>query len=139
MANRNQFIQKLNSALEYEYAATIQYVQHAAVITGAQYDGIAKEMVVHAGEELEHAILVSKIINDLGGTPTVDVKKINISNDAVIMLEQDLAGEQIAIDDYKELIQIAQELNKPGIRQILEKILSDEEEHKRDLLSALGR
>lgn len=139
MVNHDQFIQKLNEALAYEYAATIQYVQHAAVITGAQYDSIAKEMLVHAGEELDHAIQVSKIINDLKGTPTVDVEKINISDNAVSMLEQDLAGEQTAIDDYKELIQIAQELNKPDIRQILEKILADEEEHKRDLLSALGR
>jgi len=139
MVDSKTFVQKLNKALAYEYAATIQYVQHAAVITGAQYDAIKKELVVHAGEELQHAILVSEIINDVDGIPTVDVAKINISENALTMLEQDLEGEQTAIDDYKELISMATELNEPGIRQTLEKILIEEEEHKRDLLGALGR
>ena len=139
MADRNLFIKKLKKSLEFEYAATIQYVQHAAVITGPQYDAIAKELVIHAGEELEHAVQLSEIINNLGGAPTIDVEKRNISSDTVAMLEQDFAGEQVAIDGYKELIQMARELNEPGTRQILETILAKEEEHKRDLLDALAR
>ena len=99
MAQKDQFIAKLNKALEWEYAAAIQYIQHAAVITGAQYGSIAEEMVVHANEEIEHAIQVSQMIADLGGTPTIDVEKRMISPDAVTMLEQDLEGEYIAIRD----------------------------------------
>ena len=139
MAQKDQFIAKLNKALEWEYAAAIQYIQHAAVITGAQYGSIAEEMVVHANEEIEHAIQVSQMIADLGGTPTIDVEKRMISPDAVTMLEQDLEGEYIAIRDYKELIKMAFELDEFGKRTILEKILADEEEHARDLLGALGK
>jgi len=138
MANQKLFVEKLNKALENEYAAVVQYVQHAAVITGAQYDAIAKELVVHANEELDHAVKISELINDFDGVPTINVEKREISNDGKKMLEQDLAGEQVAIDGYKELVKIANELGEFGAAQVLEGILAKEEEHKRDLLGALG-
>ncbi len=136
---KKQFIDGLNQALESEYAASIQYVQHAAVITGAEYDAIAKELLVHANEELAHAITLSTAISDLGGIPSIDVKNREISEDAKTMLAQDLKGEEEAIDSYKTLISWAEELKEYGIRRVLEDILMQEEEHRRDLLSALGR
>lgn len=139
MANKKSLIERMNKALALEYAAAVQYIQHAAVMTGAQYADIAKELDVHANEEIAHAIKVADLITDLDGTPTVDVEKRFVSDDAVKMLEQDLTGEQIAIDGYKELVKMAYELNEHGIRAVLEGILANEEEHKRDLLRALGR
>jgi bacterioferritin len=139
MVTKDVFIQKLNKALEWEYAAAIQYIQHASAITGAQYDAIAEELVVHAKEEIDHAIIVSTIISDFGGVPTIEVEKREISNDSKKMLEQDLAGEELAITLYKELVTIAQELGESGYRAQLVNILVQEEEHRRDLLSSLGR
>lgn len=139
MDQKSQFVAKLNKALEMEYGAAVQYIQHAAVITGAQYEAIAKELVVHASEEIGHAVKVSVIIVDLDGVPSVDVEKRLISNEAVVMLEQDLSGEQAAIAIYKELVIMANEMGESGIRLVLEEILSNEEEHARDLLGALGR
>ncbi len=139
MATKEDFISKLNKALEWEYAAAIQYVQHAAVITGAKYDSISKELIIHSNEEMLHAVSVSDIITDLGGTPSVDVEERTVSEESEQMLEQDLAGEELAINIYKELIGIAEELGEYGIRRSLEDILIQEEEHRRDLLSSLGR
>ncbi len=139
MPTKEEFIDKLNKALEWEYASAIQYVQHAAVITGPEYDAIAEELVIHSNEEMAHAVTVSDMISDLGGTPTIDVEERNISDDSKAMLEQDLEGEEIAISLYKELIGMAEELKEYGIRRGLEDILLQEEEHKRDLLGSLGR
>ncbi|MBD3157095.1 ferritin-like domain-containing protein [Candidatus Peregrinibacteria bacterium] len=139
MPTKEEFIDKLNKALEWEYASAIQYVQHAAVITGPEYDAIAEELVIHSNEEMAHAVTVSDMISDLGGTPTIDVEERNISDDSKTMLEQDLEGEEIAISLYKELIGMAEELKEYGIRRGLEDILLQEEEHKRDLLGSLGR
>lgn len=139
MANKEGFIKLLNKALEWEYAAAIQYVQHAAVITGPEYDAISAELVVHSNEEMAHAVTVSTMISDLGATPTIDVEKRDISEDAKTMLEQDLAGEELAISMYKELIVMAEELKEYGMRRGLEDILMQEEEHRRDILSSLGR
>jgi bacterioferritin len=139
MASKEEFIAKLNKALEWEYAAAVQYVQHAAVITGPEYDNISAELVVHANEELAHAVTVAELIADIGGVPSVEVEKRDISEDAKTMLTQDLAGEELAISMYKELIAIAEELGEYGMRRALEDILVQEEEHRRDLLSSLGR
>jgi len=138
-ATKEEFIAKLNKALEWEYAAAIQYIQHAAVITGPEYDSIAKELVVHANEEIAHAVQVSTAISDLGGVPTIDVEKREISANSKTMLEQDLAGEELAIKLYKELITIAEELGEYGIRRVMEDILMQEEEHRRDILNSLGK
>jgi bacterioferritin len=138
-SKRNQLIQELNKALEWEYAAAVQYVQHATVLTGAEYASISKELITHSHEEMTHAVLVSQLISDLGETPTIDVEKREVSTDAKEMLEQDLLGEEHAISMYKKLIQMAEQLQEYGVRRVLEDILIQEEEHRRDLLSSLGR
>ncbi len=137
--NREDFIKELNKDLEWEYAAAVQYVQHAAAITGPEYDAISKELVVHSNEEMTHALKISEAITDLAGIPTIDVEKRNISEDSKTMLEQDLEGEELAITRYKERVKQAEELGEYGIRRVLEDILMDEEEHRRDLLSSLGK
>lgn len=127
----------LNKDLEWEYAAAIQYTQHAAVITGAKYESIQKELLVHAQEEMQHAVMLSEQIDYLGDTPTVDVEKREISQDSLEMLRQDLRGEQHAIDSYKERIAQAESLREYGLRRVLEDILIQEEEHIRDLMTVV--
>lgn len=132
----DDLLKALNKDLEWEYAAAIQYTQHAAVITGAKYESIQKELLVHAQEEMQHATMISEQIDYQGGVPTVDVEKREVSSDSLEMLRQDLRGEQHAIDSYKERIAQAEALREYGLRRVLEDILIQEEEHKRDLLSA---
>jgi len=136
---KEEFIVELNKDLEWEYAAAVQYVQHAAAITGPQYDSIAKELIIHSNEEMGHAVLLSNLICDLNGVPTIDVEKRLVSQDSKEMLGQDLGGEELAVSRYKDRVKQADELGEYGIRRVLEDILMDEEEHRRDLLSALGR
>lgn len=135
----NELLAELNKDLEWEYSAVIQYSQHAAVINGAQFDSIQKELLIHAQEEMQHAVMLSEQINFLGGVPTVDVEKRAISPDSLEMLKQDLWGEDNAITRYKERIGQAEELKEYGLRRVLEDILIQEEEHKRDLTNALAK
>jgi bacterioferritin len=135
---RDQVIKELNKDLEWEYAAAVQYVQHAAVISGAQYEGVQKELIIHSQEEMAHAVLLSEQINFLGGTPAVDVEKRAVSDDSRTMLQQDLRGEEEAIRRYHERIEQAEALKLYGLRRVLEDILIQEEEHKRDLSMALA-
>ncbi|HEY2893909.1 MAG TPA: ferritin-like domain-containing protein, partial [Pirellulales bacterium] len=53
--NRQQLIEALNGDLSREYQAIIAYVNYSQVLKGAQYMNIAKELEVHATEELAHA------------------------------------------------------------------------------------
>ncbi len=128
-----KMLELLNKDLEWEYAAAIQYVQHAAAMTGAQYESIIKELVIHSNEEMAHALSLSEQIDFYGGVPTVKVEQIKVAKDSLSMLKEDLAGEEDAVRRYKERISQAEELKEYGLRRVLEDILITEEEHKRDL------
>jgi bacterioferritin len=132
-----KMLAELNKDLEWEYAAAIQYAQHATTINGAQFNSIQKELLLHAQEEMQHAIMLSEQIDFLGGVPTVNVEKREISANNLEMLKQDLWGEENAIKRYKERIGQAEELKEYGLRRVLEDILIQEEEHKRDIANAL--
>ncbi|MDQ6960234.1 MAG: ferritin-like domain-containing protein [Mariprofundaceae bacterium] len=135
--DRKNLIIELNKDLEWEYAAAIQYVQHATVISGPEYESIQKELIIHSREEMQHAVMVSEQIDFLGGVPTVDVEQIDVSPKSLEMLRQDLKGEDNAIVRYKERIYQAEQLREYGLRRIIEDILIQEEEHKRDLLTVI--
>jgi bacterioferritin len=68
---REQLIDALNEDLAREYQAIIAYVVYSQVLKGAPYMQIAKELEKHAAEELEHALVISKQIDYLGGMPIV--------------------------------------------------------------------
>lgn len=133
-----QLLAELNRDLEWEYAAAIQYTQHASALHGAEFDSIQKELLIHAQQEMQHAVMVSDQIDFLGGVPTVEVELREISPHSVEMLTQDLRGENRAIERYKERIGQAEALREYGLRRVLEDILIQEEEHKRDLVNALA-
>ena len=134
---KKKLIEELNKDLEWEYAAAVKYLQHSSAISGAQYDSIQKELIIHSQEEMQHAVMLSEQIDFLGGVPTVNVEKREISSDSKEMLKQDLQGEDNAITRYKERIAQAEELREYGLRRVLEDILIQEEEHKRDLSNAI--
>jgi bacterioferritin len=135
---KKKLLEELNKDLAGEYAAAIQYTQHAAVMTGAEYESTQKELLVHAQEEMQHAATLSEQIDYLGGVPTVDVDKREISGDTLEMLKQDLKGERVAVDRYKKRIAQAEALKLYGLRRLLEDILIQEEEHERDLANVVG-
>jgi len=133
-----QLIELLNHDLELEYSAAIQYINHSAVMTGAAYGDIIKEIKIHANEEIQHAMILADQIDFLGGDPTVKVGEIRISDDADSMLRQDLDGEEDAIARYKLRVEQAEGLKEFALAQQLRNILATEQEHAMDLKQALG-
>ena len=131
------FIEAMIKDVEYEYAAAIQYIQHASIINGAEYETVRQELLDHARQEIEHAIKISDKINWLGGAPSVGIEERLVSTDVLEMLKQDLYGEQVAIDRYKKRIKQAENLEEFGVRTLYEEILLEEEEHENDLMTAL--
>lgn len=134
-----KMLELLNKDLKWEYAAAIQYIQHAAVITGSNFKAIEAELVLHSTEEMLHAVSLSNQIAYLGGIPTMDVEERETSDDSIELLKQDLKGELTAIEGYKERIAQAEELKLYGLRRALEDILIQEEEHYRDIAFMLGK
>src|SRR5262245_34786533 len=101
---RKGLINHLNEELAREYQAVIAYVIYSQVLKGAEYMSIAKELEKHAGEELSHALTISKHIDYLGGMPTATPKPVKQSEDAETMLRADLENERVTILAYRERI-----------------------------------
>jgi len=135
---KEKLIELLNKDLALEYSAAIQYIQHAAVMTGAAFGDIIKELKIHANEEIQHAMTLADQIDFLGGVPTVDVGRIEISEENENMLRQDLEGEEDAIARYKARVDQAETLKEFALAQQLRNILAMEQEHAMDLKQALG-
>jgi len=139
VSTNEKLVESLNNDLAKEYSAAIQYIQHAEVMTGAQFGDIIKELKIHANEEIGHAIILADQIDFLGGVPTVKVSEIRIDKDNIKMLEQDIEGEEDAIASYKVRTEQAEELKEFALAQQLRNIMAMEQEHAMDLKQALGK
>ena len=135
---RQQLIDRLNDDLSREYQAIIAYVVYSQVLKGAEYMNIAGELEKHAGEELSHALIVSKHIDYLGGMPTVTPQAVVQSDDAREMLRADLNSEAETIRQYRERVRQCEALGELAIAEDIREILRDEQEHLVDLATALG-
>ena len=136
---QEKLIELLNKDLELEYSAAIQYINHAAVMRGAAYGDIIKELKIHANEEVLHAMTLADQIDYFEGSPSVNVGKILTSKDNDEMLQQDLDGEEDAIRRYKVRVEQAEQLKEFALAQQLRNILAIEQEHAMDLKQALGK
>jgi len=134
-----KLVELLNKDLELEYSAAIQYINHAAVMTGAAYGDIIKEIKIHANEEIQHAMILADQIDYLRGSPSINVGKIQTSEKNDVMLQQDLDGEEDAIKRYKARVEQAEQLKEFALAQQLRTILAMEQEHAMDLRQALGK
>ena len=135
---REKLIQLLNEDLAGEYQAIIAYVVYSQLLKGPEYTDIARELEVHAGEELAHAIKIAKQIDYLGGMPGVMPKPVKVTDDPVEMLRADLDNELATIGRYRERIRQAEALGEYAMSEILRGIIVQEQEHAIDLSSALG-
>ena len=136
--DRKRLIELLNEDLSREYQAVIAYVNYSQVLKGAQYMEIAKELVKHASEELNHALKICKQIDYLGGSPTVVPKAVKTSDKAEEMLRFDLDNERNTIAHYRTRVRQADALGEFALSEVLREILVNEQDHLIDLATALG-
>ena len=136
--SREELVALLNEDLAREYQAIIAYVVYSQVIKGAEFMAIAKELEKHAEEELDHAITVSKLIDYLGGDPTVSAKPVKTSDKAEEMLRFDLDNENETVRNYRERVRQCEALGEYAMAEHLREILKQEQEHQIDLATALG-
>jgi len=135
---KEELIDLLNEDLAREYQAVIAYVVYSQVIKGAQFMTIARELEKHAGEELQHALIISKQIDFLGGIPTVQQKPVKLSEDARQLLKFDLDNEIETLGNYRQRIRQADALGEFALSEALRKIIIQEQDHAIELATALG-
>jgi bacterioferritin len=136
--SRERLVELLNEDLAREYQAIIAYTIYSQTLKGAAYMAIAKELEVHAAEELQHALTVAKQIDYLGGTPTTTVGPVRMSDDAEAMLRFDLDNENQTVAAYRERVKQCEAMGEFALAEEIREILRQEQEHQIDLATALG-
>ena len=136
--SREELVRLLNEDLAREYQAIIAYVIYSQVLKGAQYMNIAAELETHAQEELQHALIISKQIDYLGGMPTATPLPVRTSKVAEEMLRFDLDNENETVRNYRERVRQCEALGEYAMAEHIREILVQEQEHQIDLATALG-
>lgn len=137
--DRDRLIELLNEDLSLEYRSLLQYVHQLATIKGARYQQTLNELGDHLNQELEHALILSRQIDFLGGEPTTEVAPVHRSKDAERALEDDLALETTQLKRYRKRVDQATELGLPDVAEALAPVLHQTQDHMRDLQKVLGR
>jgi bacterioferritin len=142
---RDDIVKLLNDALATELVCVLRYKRHYFTAHGMSSPRIAEEFKQHADEEAAHADLIAERIVQLGGDPDFapDTLKARShadydeSDDLKAMVRSNLTAERIAVESYRQMIELIGDKD-PTTRRMLEEILNQEEEHAdelRDMLS----
>ncbi|MDP3452849.1 MAG: ferritin-like domain-containing protein [Bacteroidales bacterium] len=132
----------LNAALSEEWLAYYQYWIGARLMEGPMRSEVEPELLLHADQELGHAVLVVNRIIQLGGTPVINPtewsKLSRCSYDEPadpyieVILEQNLKGERCAINRYKEIADYTSGKDH-ATHQMAVQIMNEELEHENDI------
>jgi bacterioferritin len=137
-----QLLQMLNAALSEEWLAYYQYWIGSKVMVGPMRGEIVPELLIHANQELNHAVLIVDRIVQLGDDPVLDpsdwTKLARCAYDAPTdpyveaILNQNLKGERCAIQRYKEIADFTVGKDHTTY-QMVTTILNEEIEHEQDI------
>jgi len=120
----------LNQVLKAELTAINQYFLHAEMCENWGYERMAKHTRAESIEEMTHAEKLMERILLLDGTPNMsDYFKINIGQTVGAQLKNDLQLEYDAVKRLNDGIETCVKAADNGSRELLEKILKDEEHH----------
>ena len=145
----SEIIDKMKNALREEFNAWYGYIIVKEWLKGTDRKDIEKFYEDTAKDELEdHGYWLMKRINQLGGTIEDITKSPNSWKDAnhkyisptwkngnidiKKSLEDNIINEEGAIETYRELVKLTDEVD-PSSNSKLKKILADEEEHLQEL------
>jgi bacterioferritin len=138
----DELIQMLNEALCEEWLAYYQYWIGARIMEGPMRSEIEPELLIHATQELNHAVLVVSRIIQLDGTPVLTpadwMKLSKCTYEAPsdpyveVVLNQNLNGERCAIQRYKGIADYTNGKDHTT-HQMATTILNEELEHEQDI------
>lgn len=129
MKGNPKVIDELNHALREELTAINQYFIHAEMCENFGYERLSKYIKKQSIGEMKHAESLIERILFLDGTPSMEPMALNIGQTVKQMIENDLALEINAVAMYNKAVAVARAENDNGSRELLEKLVMDEEEH----------
>ncbi len=129
MKGDSKVIEALNAILTSELTAINQYFVHAKMCENWGYQKLAAKKREESIEEMKHADEIIHRILLLDGVPNMQrLNPVKVGEEPVEQHQVDLALEFDARKRLNEAIALCRESGDNGTRELLEKILVDEEE-----------
>lgn len=125
----NKIYQLLNEMLAVYWTATVQHQSHIAVIKAEGAMKLAKEMEEKTADEPENIVNLQNRLLDLGGSIELNLSAPNIGKNLREALENDYALQKNARKGLNEWAELAAAEHDATTRNLIEKMLEDEEEH----------
>lgn len=122
---KSKIIAILNTDLQDEHGAIIQYLTHGYAIGEGE---LACEIEGIARDEMRHLDWLAETIVKLGGQPSLERGTMNMAGKTVpAWMANDVGLEEGAITHYTEHIKL---IDDPVIKRLLQRILADEKAHR---------
>ena len=139
MKGNSEVVQHLNKLLANEQTAFNQYMLHSRLLKNWGIEKMAATEREEAMEEVGHAEQLIDRILYLEGTPKVEGgQPAQMSLDLREVLKRNLELEVAGIADLREGIATAQRTGDAVSRELMVKILTDEEHHEDHLQTQLA-
>ena len=145
MIRSSKVIDALNKILTNEMTAINQYFLHSRILKDWGFEKLGEYEYKESLEEMQHADVLIERILFLNGLPNLqDLHRLRIGENVKEILECDLKLEEAAIPELRDAITLCEAETDYVSRDLLSKILENEEEHldyletQLDLLSKVG-
>jgi bacterioferritin len=143
-ANAETVVRLLNEALAAEVICILRYQRHYFMTAGVSARHVKAKFLQYVAEERAHADQLAERIVQLGGEPNLSPEWLlnrghaeHVDGDSLVeMITADLLAERISIDSYRAMIASIGD-DDPTTRQVLERILAQEEAHAENLAGLL--
>jgi bacterioferritin len=140
--NAETVVRLLNEALATEVICILRYKRHYFMTAGVSARHVKVKFLQYVAEEQAHADHLAERIVQLGGKPDLSTERLlnrshaeHVEGDSLAeMITADLVHERISIDSYRAMIASIGD-DDPTTRQVLERILAQEEVHAENLAS----
>ncbi len=130
MKGNKKVIDALNDILTSELTGINQYFVHYRMCQNWGYERLAKKSLEESVGEMKHADQVIERILFLDGIPNMQrLSKVCIGETVPEQLKLDLKLEMDAVKRLNAAVKLAREVGDNGSRELLEQILTSEEEH----------
>lgn len=145
MKGNPKVLECLNGLLANELTAINQYMVEAEMCENWGFAKLAEREEKRAITEMKHAETLIARILFLEGVPVVSkLHDIHIGAEVPQQFTNDLASEMVAVKGYNDGIKLCVEVGDNATKEILEKILKDEDAHvdeieeQQDRVSKMG-
>lgn len=130
MKGNAKLIEALNAILSWEFTAINQYFIHSRMCGNWGYKRLEEKIRKQSIDEMKHADELIERILHLEGVPNMQrLEKVNVGEKVAEQLKLDLNLENAALERFNKAISLAVESGDNRSREMLERMLQEEDEH----------